>query len=63
MILDPIWQLYDAAVVCGDPERAAKMATKVSAVVVIMVYYVCMHIICLMCIRVYTAMPLINKSF
>ena len=30
MILDPIWQLYDAAVVCGDPERAAKMATKVS---------------------------------
>ena len=38
MILDPIWQLYDAAVVCGDPERAAKMATKVSAVIVIRVY-------------------------
>ena len=47
MILDPIWQLYDAAVVCGDPERAAKMATKVGTVVVIT--YICTHI-CLICI-------------
>ena len=50
MILDPIWQLYDAAVVCGDPERAAKMATKVGTVVVITKYmcvYVTVYIVCM----------------
>ncbi|CAK9250497.1 unnamed protein product [Sphagnum jensenii] len=30
MILDPIWQLYESALVNSDPERAAKLALKVT---------------------------------
>lgn len=29
MVLDPIWQLYDSAIINNDPEKAAQMATKV----------------------------------
>ena len=29
MVLDPIWQLYGAAVTDQDPERAAAMAAKI----------------------------------
>jgi ribosome assembly protein 1 len=30
MVLDPIWQIYDAAIVHHDPQRAANIASKVS---------------------------------
>jgi ribosome assembly protein 1 len=30
MVLDPIWQIYDAAISQHDPEKAAKMANKVN---------------------------------
>ena len=28
MILEPIWQLYETAIISQDPEKAAKMAVR-----------------------------------